>query len=139
MDDPYPLQRFVKAQEGVFEAACAELRNGRKRGHWMWFIFPQIRGLGKSAMAQTFGIASAEEARGYLLHPILGPRLRECTSLAIAIEDRTIHEILGSPDDLKFHSCMTLFSSVAPEEELFRKALHKFFGGELDQATLERL
>jgi uncharacterized protein (DUF1810 family) len=139
MDDLYGLQRFVDAQQGVYEAACAELQIGRKQTHWMWFIFPQIRGLGRSPTAQRFAIASVEEAAAFLRHPVLGPRLRECTKLALAIDGHTIHEIFGSPDDLKFHSCMTLFAAVAPKETLFGAALQKFFAGTPDQATLDRL
>ena len=105
----------------------------------MWFIFPQIRGLGHSQMAVKFGIASREEAEAYLKHPILGPRLRECSRLVTQVDGRSIHEILGSPDDMKFKSSMTLFATVAPEEHVFQEALQKYFGGELDRLTLERL
>ncbi len=137
--DPYDLQRFIQAQDPVYEEVLAELRNGRKTSHWMWFIFPQIRGLGHSQRAVKFGIGSREEAKAYLKHPILGPRLKECSELVNQVEGRSIHQILGSPDDMKFKSSMTLFATVAPEEPVFQKALQKYFGGELDQSTLDRL
>ena len=138
-NDPYDLQRFVKAQDPVYKEVLAELRNGRKESHWMWFIFPQIRGLGHSPMAVKFGIDSREEAEAYWKHPILGSRLRECSGLVTQVDGRSIHEILGSPDDMKFKSSMTLFATVAPEEHVFQDALEKYFGGELDRLTLERL
>ena len=138
-NDPYDLQRFVKAQDRVYDEACAELRNGRKESHWMWFIFPQLRGLGHSQMATKFGIASRSEAEAYLKHPVLGPRLRECSGLVNLVEGRSINQILGYPDDLKFKSSMSLFASVAPDEQVFKECLQKYFGGELDQLTLERL
>jgi len=137
--DPYDLRRFVEAQDPVFEQVRAELREGRKRSHWMWFVFPQIAGLGRSAMAQKFAISSRKEAEAYLRHPVLGPRLRECARLVNLVEGRTVGEIFGAPDDLKFRSSMTLFAEVAPEEEVFKEALGKFFGGRSDPATLERL
>ncbi len=137
--DPFDLQRFVNAQNPVYEDVCAELRNGRKRGHWMWFIFPQLRGLGSSTMATAFGISSRQEAAAYLDHPVLGPRLRECTRLANLVEERTINQIFGYPDDMKFRSSMTLFAGVAPDKQIFKDALDKYFGGEPDQLTLERL
>lgn len=133
------LQRFVDAQEPVYAQVCAELRAGRKTSHWMWFIFPQIAGLGSSPMARTFAIASLEEARAYLRHPVLGPRLEECCRLVNAIEGRTIGEIFGYPDDLKFRSSMTLFAHAAEDNQVFREALDKYFGGEFDPLTLERL
>ncbi len=136
---PYDLQRFVTEQDPVYDEVCAELRAGRKRSHWMWFIFPQIRGLGHSAMAQRFAISSKEEAQAYLNHPVLGPRLRACTRLVTAVDGRTAHDIFGSPDDLKFHSSMTLFSCADPEDSVFVDALAKYFGGEGDALTLERL
>ena len=139
MDDPYDLQRFVDAQDGVYEQACDELAAGRKTSHWMWFVFPQLRGLGHSGMATKYGIASLDEARAYLAHPLLGPRLQECVRLALRIEGRTINEIFGSPDDLKFRSCMTLFQRAAPEEPLFADALRKYFTGTPDARTLELL
>jgi uncharacterized protein (DUF1810 family) len=139
VNDPYDLQRFVDAQERLYEQVCAELRNGQKKGHWLWFIFPQLRGLGHSAMAIAFGIASREEAEAYLDHAVLGPRLRECTRIVKLVEGRSIHQILGYPDDLKFRSSMTLFASVASDNQVFKDALQKYCGGELDQLTLERL
>jgi uncharacterized protein (DUF1810 family) len=138
-DDPHNLQRFVTAQNPVFERVTGELRAGRKRSHWMWYIFPQISGLGYSPMAQKFAIASREEAAAYLQHPVLGPRLRECTRLVNAVEGSTIHDIFGSPDDMKFRSCMTLFAHATSDKQLFVEALNKYFGGEPDSLTLERL
>jgi uncharacterized protein (DUF1810 family) len=129
----------VEAQEPVYAQVCAELRAGRKTSHWMWFIFPQIAGLGASAMARTFAIASLEEARAYLRHPVLGPRLEECCRLVNRIEGRTIGEIFGYPDDLKFRSSMTLFAHAADDNTVFQEALDKYFGGEFDPLTLERL
>ncbi len=139
MKDPYNLQRFVDAQSPVFERVISELRQGRKRGHWMWFIFPQISGLGHSAMAARFAISSRQEAEAYLDHPILGPRLRECIRLLTLVEGRTIQEILGYPDDLKFRSSLTLFARVTPDDRIFQDALDKFYGGGYDAMTLERL
>jgi uncharacterized protein (DUF1810 family) len=138
-DDIHDLQRFVSAQDEVYSAVQAELGAGHKRSHWMWFIFPQIAGLGFSPMAQRYAIASLDEASAYLAHPVLGERLRECTRLVLAVQDRSINAILGSPDDLKFHSCMTLFARAAPDEPLFKDALRKYFGGAPDTATLARL
>ena len=139
MKDPYHLQRFIEAQNPVYPQVCAELRSGQKQSHWMWFIFPQLRGLGHSQMAIKFGIASREEAEAYLQHPLLGPRLTECTRLVTEVEGRSIHEILGSPDDLKFRSSMTLFASVTSDNDIFTAALQKYFGGEFDRLTLETL
>jgi uncharacterized protein (DUF1810 family) len=139
LNDPFNLQRFVDAQSPVFEQVIAELRQGRKRGHWMWFIFPQISGLGHSATAARFAISSRQEAEAYLAHPILGPRLRECTRLLTLVEGRTVQEILGYPDDLKFRSSLTLFARVRPDDRVFQEALDKFYGGESDATTLERL
>ncbi|MEO6982882.1 MAG: DUF1810 domain-containing protein [Edaphobacter sp.] len=141
MDDPYDLQRFVDAQAGVYEQASAELRAGRKQSHWMWFIFPQIRGLGSSPMARRYAIASQEEARAYLEHPVLGPRLRECAG-RVHGEGRTVGEIFEYPDDLKFHSCMTLFANAgghSPGERVFGDVIARCFGGAMDDATLARL
>lgn len=138
-DDPFNLQRFVDAQAPVYERVVAELRQGQKQSHWMWFIFPQIAGLGSSAMAQKFAISSRAETEAYLAHPVLGPRLRECTRLVTAIPNRSIDAILGYPDDLKFRSSMTLFASVTPDNKDFVEALDKFYGGAMDRATLERL
>ena len=139
MADPHDLQRFMDAQAPVFEQACAELRQGRKTGHWMWFIFPQVEGLGHSATARRFAIASRAEAEAYLNHPLLGPRLRDCTRLVVLVEGRSAHQIFGSPDDLKFRSCLTLFSRVAADNEIFARALQKYFGGEPDPLTLEKI
>ena len=140
MTDQFELERFVEAQAGVYEQACAELRAGRKRSHWMWFVFPQIRGLGSSEMAVRYGISGQEEARAYLDHPVLGPRLLECAGIVVGLEGKTVGEIFGHPDDLKFHSSMTLFGEVeGPAERVFHQALKKYFGGKTDQATLERL
>ena len=139
MDDPFNLQRFVDAQDGVFDRVCSELRAGRKRSHWMWYIFPQISGLGSSATAQKFAISSMAEAKAYLAHPLLGPRLRGCTELVNAIEGRSIDDVFGYPDHLKFHSSMTLFARAAPLDPVFQAALQKFFGGQEDPATLGRL
>lgn len=140
MNDPHDLQRFVDAQAPVFEQVCTELRAGRKRSHWMWFVFPQIRGLGHSETARRFAIASREEAEAYLQHSLLGPRLRECTRLVNLIEGRSIGQIFGHPDDLKFRSSMTLFAHVPPDNRVFQEALKKYFGGQADDClTLERL
>jgi uncharacterized protein (DUF1810 family) len=137
--DRYNLQRFIQAQEPVYQRATAELRQGRKRTHWMWFIFPQIRGLGHSEVAQRFSIGSLYEAEAYFEHPILGSRLKECTELVNAIEGRSIEHIFGQPDHLKFRSCMTLFAQAAPGEKIFNEALDKYFAGSPDEATLSRL
>jgi uncharacterized protein (DUF1810 family) len=138
MDD-YDLQRFVDAQRDVYEQAAAELRAGRKRTHWMWYIFPQIKGLGQSALARKYAIASVEEARAYLNHPLLGPRLRECVQDVMSVIDRSIEDIFGYPDDLKFHSSMTLFAHAARENGIFLDALKKYFRSEFDRLTIERL
>jgi len=138
MTDPFDLQRFLDAQAPVYPRVIAELRQGRKQSHWMWFIFPQLSGLGHSAMAQRFAVASAEEAKAYLAHPTLGPRLRQCTALVNAIEGRTIGEILGSPDDLKFCSSMTLFGAVSRDPD-FLQAIAKYYDGLQDQRTLDLL
>src|SRR5215470_20451249 len=124
--DPYNLERFVKAQSGSIEQVAEELRQGQKRSHWMWFIFPQLEGLGSSAMANRYGIGSRQEAQAYLTHRILGSRLRDYTSLVLNIKDRTAQQIFGNPDDLKFRSCMTLFASVDSEGSPFSKALEKY-------------
>jgi uncharacterized protein (DUF1810 family) len=137
--DPYRLQRFLDAQNTVFEKVCSELREGRKQSHWMWFIFPQIAGLGSSAMSQRYGISSLQEAEAYLREPILGERLRLCTLLVVTIEGRSIEQIFGYPDDLKFQSSMTLFASTKLENQIFKDALQKYFAGKLDKKTLGRL
>jgi uncharacterized protein (DUF1810 family) len=133
------LERFVEAQRAVYETVCAELAAGRKASHWMWFIFPQLRSLGRSATAKRFGIESRDEALAYWRHPVLGRRLKECSELVLATQGRTAHEIFGSPDDLKFRSCMTLFAAVAPDEPAFRRALARFFDAEPDRQTLALL
>jgi uncharacterized protein (DUF1810 family) len=137
--DPFDLQRFVDAQNAVYEEVRAELRNGRKRGHWIWFVFPQLKGLGSSDMATLYGIASRQEAEAYLDHSVLGPRLRECTRLVNLVEGRAIDQIFRYPDDLKFRSSMTLFAGIAPNDQVFQDALEKYFGGESDPLTMERL
>ncbi|MEY5098428.1 MAG: hypothetical protein RJA36_1147 [Pseudomonadota bacterium] len=134
---PASLQRFVDAQDGVLPAVMAELQAGSKRSHWMWFVFPQLRALGRSATALHYGLADLEEARRYLAHPVLGPRLLECTRAVLAHSGRSAHAIFGSPDDLKFRSCMTLFGLAAPQQPLFAQALAAFYGGEPDRLTLE--
>jgi uncharacterized protein (DUF1810 family) len=139
LDDPYRLHRFVVAQQPVYECVLEELRAGRKRSHWMWFIFPQLAGLGHSDMARKFAIASAEEAAAYLRHAVLGSRLRECSRLVFDIEGRTIEEIFGHPDYLKFHSSTTLFAEAAEDNEVFRQCLDKYFAGKTDPHTLELL
>jgi uncharacterized protein (DUF1810 family) len=135
----YHLERFVAVQEGVYQQAVNELSAGRKRSHWMWFIFPQLAGLGSSAMAQHYAISGLAEARAYLAHPVLGARLRECSALVLAVQGATVHGIFGSPDNMKFHSSMTLFAQAAPDDALFRACLDKYFGGVPDQATLDLL
>lgn len=138
MPDPYDLKRFVEAQETVYANVVVELKAGRKRSHWMWFIFPQIAGLGFSAMAQRYAIASRKEAIAYLMHPVLGPRLLECTRLVLDVTDRSIHDILGSPDDLKFRSSMTLFGAVS-QDPLFSRAIAKYYPDGDDPATVDVL
>ena len=139
MNDPYGLQRFVDAQNRVYDKVCSELRDGRKKSHWMWFVFPQIEGLGSSQLARKFAISSLAEASAYLAHPILGPRLAKCTSLVNLVEGRPIEQIFGYPDDLKFRSSVTLFAHATPDNRVFIDALQKYFGGEFDPATLARL
>lgn len=138
MTDPFDLERFVRAQDPVFRAVQGELARGRKQSHWMWFVFPQIAGLGLSAMSQRYAIGSRAEARAYLAHPILARRLIECTRLVLAVEGRTINAILGAPDDAKFRSSMTLFGAVS-DEPVFGEALARYFAAEPDGATLEIL
>jgi uncharacterized protein (DUF1810 family) len=136
--DPFDLQRFLDAQAPVYPVVLGELQAGRKQGHWMWFIFPQLAGLGHSAMAERFAISSREEVVAYLSHGVLGSRIQECTALVNAVEGRTIREILGSPDDLKFHSSMTLFGTVSSDPK-FAAAIAKFYGGKPDQRPLDLL
>ncbi len=138
-DDPYDLARFVAAQGPVYAQSTAELAAGRKSSHWMWFVFPQLEGLGASAMAQRYAIRSLAEAATYVAHPLLGARLKECVGLVNKVEGRSAHEIFGSPDDLKFHSSMTLFAAAAPQEPLFAEALHKYFADRRDPLTLAKL
>jgi uncharacterized protein (DUF1810 family) len=133
------LARFIEAQDRVYESVCNELALGEKTGHWMWFIFPQFKELGRSAIAKHYGLDSAAEALAYWQHPVLGARLLECTQLVMAQQNTTAHDIFGSPDDLKFKSCMTLFSQVAREEPRFKQALARFFGGLPDESTLKLL
>jgi uncharacterized protein (DUF1810 family) len=139
MTDPFGLNRFVAAQDSVIVQVRAELQVGYKRSHWMWFIFPQLVGLGRSSTAQRYAISSLEEARSYLAHSVLGPRLIECTVLVNGIENRTAHQIFGTPDDLKFHSSMTLFGLAKSDERAFSDALEKYFGGITDRLTAEKL
>jgi uncharacterized protein (DUF1810 family) len=140
VEDRYDLRRFVEAQAGGYERVCAELRAGRKRSHWMWFVFPQIRGLGSSPMAARYAISSLEEARAYLQHAVLGARLRECTGMVCEVKGRTVEEIFGYPDDLKFFSSMTLFAKAGGTgDEVFGRALEMYFGGEMDRGTMERI
>lgn len=138
MNDPFDLKRFVDAQASVYQRVVAELSGGRKQSHWMWFIFPQLAGLGFSEMAQRYAVASRDEAIAYLRHDILGPRLLECTALVNAVEGKSIREILGSPDDLKFRSSMTLFAAVS-SDPAFPAAIAKYHGGVADPRTLELL
>jgi uncharacterized protein (DUF1810 family) len=129
------LERFVAAQDCVYDSVRAELAAGKKTSHWMWFVFPQLKALGRSPIAKHFGIESGNEALAYWQHPVLGRRLKECTTLVLAAGDKTAHEIFGSPDDLKFRSCMTLFSHVAPNEPVFSQALQRFFSAQPDDLT----
>jgi uncharacterized protein (DUF1810 family) len=139
MEDPFDLVRFVAAQEPVYPRVLAELETGRKRTHWMWFVFPQIDGLGHSPMARRYAIAGLDEARAYLAHPVLGPRLRRCTELALASPTARVDEVFGYPDDLKFHACMTLFRAAEGEPSLFGRALGRFFAGHAHAETEARL
>ena len=139
MNDPHDLNRFVLAQQHDYEHALREVTNGRKRSHWMWYIFPQLDGLGSSSMAQRYAIKSAEEARAYLDHPTLGPRLLACAEAAVANQGRSAHEIFGSTDDLKLRSCATLFASVSAPGSVFHRLLEKFYPDGPDKATLRLL
>lgn len=139
MSDPFDLQRFVTAQAPVYERVRTELQHGRKTSHWMWFVFPQIAGLGSSATSRRYAIASLGEARTYLAHPVLGSRLRECVQILLGHQVLSANDIFGSPDDLKLHSSLTLFCQAAQEEPLFGQALDRFFGGRFDPATFSRL
>jgi uncharacterized protein (DUF1810 family) len=137
MTDPHDLARFVDAQAGVHDAALAEIRAGRKRTHWMWFVFPQVAGLGVSPTAQHYAIRSLDEARAYLAHPVLGPRLVECAEALLAVQGRTAHAIFGRPDDLKLRSSMTLFAHVTGVDSVFARVLERYFDGQPDARTLE--
>ena len=139
MADPYDLQRFVDAQASTYDAALRELRAGDKRSHWMWFVFPQIAGLGRSATAQRYAITSLDEARAYLAHSVLGPRLVECTQALLALETSDPVAVLGPVDAQKLRSSMTLFARAAPDEPVFREVLDRYFGGEEDPETTRRL
>ena len=138
-DDPYGLNRFVQAQAGVYDRARAEIRSGRKRSHWMWFIFPQLDGLGFSSTAKQYAIKSVAEAKAYLSHPVLGPRLVECVEAVLGVQGRTAHEIFGSPDDMKLRSCATLFATVSPPGSVFDQLLDKYYESERDDKTLRLL
>jgi uncharacterized protein (DUF1810 family) len=131
------FEHFVQAQELVYRQVLAELRAGEKRSHWMWFVFPQLRALGRSERALRYGLADVDEARAYLAHDVVGPRLRECTALVLAVEERTAQEIFGEIDAVKFRSSMTLFAHAAPDEPMWREAIAKFYGGEEDGLTAE--
>jgi uncharacterized protein (DUF1810 family) len=139
MDDPFDLSRFVAAQEGNYGRALTEIRSGRKRTHWMWYVFPQFHGLGISPTAQWYAIRSAEEAKAYLAHPVLGPRLVECAEAVLGVKGRTAFEIFGTPDDLKLRSCATLFAVASPPGSVFEQVLRKYHGGERDERTMQLL
>ncbi|MCH8846947.1 MAG: DUF1810 domain-containing protein [Proteobacteria bacterium] len=139
MNDIYQLQRFLDAQEAVYPDVVRELRGGRKESHWMWYIFPQVKGLGKSHISQKYALGSLDEATAYVQHPILGNRLHECTEIVVSTEESTVEQIFGYPDYLKFHSSMTLFSQVKNHHPLFDSALKKYFDNKKDQFTLETL
>ena len=139
MPDPFDLQRFVTAQQPVYPRVVAELTVGRKRSHWMWFVFPQLKGLGASSIARAFGIASLAEARAYLAHPVLGARLRECAQLLARVAENDARAVMGYPDDLKLRSCLTLFAEAEGGQSVFDRALRQYFGGQPDHATLELL
>jgi uncharacterized protein (DUF1810 family) len=140
-DDPYDLGRFVAAQDagGTYDRATAELRSGRKTSHWMWFIFPQIAGLGQSPTSRTYAISSPDEARAYLAHPVLGPRLLECARIVASLPGTSAESVFGGIDAIKLRSSMSLFLRAAPAEPVFREVLDRFFAGQLDPATLDRL
>jgi uncharacterized protein (DUF1810 family) len=138
-NDPYDLNRFVRAQESDYDRALAEIRSGRKRTHWMWYVFPQLDGLGFSETARRYAIRGLDEARAYLEHPVLGPRLVACAEAVLAVPERSAREIFGTPDDLKLRSCATLFAEVSPAGSVFRRLLEEYFGGEADGRTLALL
>jgi uncharacterized protein (DUF1810 family) len=137
--DPHDLNRFVQAQEHDYERALSEVKSGRKRSHWMWYIFPQFDGLGFSPTSRRYSIKSIAEAKAYLCHPVLGPRLTACAEAALSVEGRSAHEIFGSPDDMKLRSCATLFANVSPAGSVFDRLLEKYFQGERDRETLRLL
>ncbi len=137
--DPHDLSRFVQAQQGDYAQALAEIRSGRKRSHWMWYVFPQFEGLGSSSTSRRYSIKSLAEATAYLNHPLLGPRLTECAEAALGVEGRSASEIFGSPDDMKLRSCATLFASISPAGSAFGRLLEKYFHGERDDKTLSLL
>ena len=139
MVEPFDLDRFVHAQDGVLDAVRRELGAGRKQTHWMWFVFPQLRALGRSSTALHYGIRSLDEARAYMAHPLLGPRLLDCTGLVLAVQGRSAHAIFGSPDDLKLRSCMTLFAAAAPDEAAFPEVIRRYYDGAGDPETLRLL
>ena len=139
MPDPFDLDRFVQAQDPVLAQVLEELGAGRKRTHWMWFVFPQIAGLGHSDMVRRYALGSLAEAQAYMAHPVLGPRLAECAGLVNRVEGRSVNQVLGSPDDLKFHSSMTLFALAQPGAPVFRHALDKYFNGAMDPLTVQKV
>lgn len=139
LDDPFHLERFVRAQEPVYDQALDELRRGHKQTHWMWFVFPQLEGLGASPTSRFYGISGADEARAYLKHPVLGPRLLECATALLQIDGRSARDILGPPDDLKLQSSATLFSHISPGDSPFDRLLEKYFQGMRDGRTLQLL
>ncbi len=139
MSDPFDLNRFVVAQAEDYEAAIAEIRAGRKRSHWMWYVFPQVEGLGHSGVSRMYSIKSVDEARAYLGHPVLGPRLLECAEAVLRVQGRTAREIFGSPDDLKLRSSATLFAAVSPETPVFQRVLDRYYQGAPDDRTLQIL
>ena len=138
-DDRYNLKRFVIAQDPIFKRVLSELQAGTKMGHWMWFIFPQIKGLGRSPTSIEYAISSRDEAQAYLQHPVLGPRLKECTQSVLNVNGRSATDIFGTPDDIKFRSSMTLFAQVSRDDDIFHRALQKYFSGVPDRLTLDRL
>jgi uncharacterized protein (DUF1810 family) len=138
-DDPHNLRRFIEAQQGVYERAISEISSGRKRSHWMWYIFPQFAGLGFSSTSQHYAIKTLEEAKAYVAHPVLGPRLLECAQAALDVEGRSANQIFGSPDDMKLRSCATLFAGVSPAGSVFHRLIGKYYGGAFDEKTLHLL
>ena len=137
MTDPFDLDRFVRAQDATYEQALAEIKSGRKRSHWMWYVFPQVAGLGQSAMSQRYAIRSLAEAKAYLAHPILGPRLTACADALLSVKQRSAHEIFGSPDDLKLRSSATLFALASAGDSVFHRVIEQYFAGRLDRTTVD--